>query len=144
VIDHNVVRANYRAFHQHMPGSRLTTPSRPTRPRKLSAAFTRSGRLRCASLAESAGVREHQGLRQRSSRFHLDKIIFANPTKPRETLEALDQYKPLVTFDNLNELKKFKRLPPHAGVVLRLRCPTPAPSSNVVQIRGPTQRGRWR
>jgi ornithine decarboxylase len=55
--------------------------------------------------------------------FIWDKIIYANPTKPRETLQALDQYKPLVTFDNLTELKKIKAYAPHAGVVVRLRVP---------------------
>jgi ornithine decarboxylase len=35
-----------------------------------------------------------------------DKIIYANTIKPIETLEALDKYKPLVTFDNSEELKK--------------------------------------
>ena len=53
--------------------------------------------------------------------FIWDKIIYANPTKPRETLMALNQYKPLVTFDNLGELHKIKQYAPHAGVVLRLR-----------------------
>jgi len=38
-------------------------------------------------------------------------------------LQALDQYKPLVTYDNLAELKKIKQYAPHAGVVLRLRVP---------------------
>src|SRR5207302_8622676 len=55
--------------------------------------------------------------------FIWDKIIYANPTKPKETLQALDQYKPMVTFDNLAELKKIKQYAPHAGVVLRLRVP---------------------
>jgi len=55
--------------------------------------------------------------------FIWDKIIYANPTKPRETLQALDQYKPLVTYDNLAELKKIREFAPHAGVVLRLRVP---------------------
>jgi ornithine decarboxylase len=63
--------------------------------------------------------------------FIWDKIIYANPTKPRETLEALDQYKPLVTFDNLSELKKIKRFAPHAGVVLRLRVPN---TGSVVEL----------
>ncbi len=55
--------------------------------------------------------------------FIWDKIIYANPTKPKETLQALDRYKPLVTYDNLTELKKIKQFAPHAGVVLRLRVP---------------------
>src|SRR5207253_6089015 len=55
--------------------------------------------------------------------FIWDKIIYANPTKPKETLLALDQYKPLMTYDNLAELRKIKQFAPHAGVVLRLRVP---------------------
>jgi ornithine decarboxylase len=52
-----------------------------------------------------------------------DKIIYANTIKPIETLEALDLYKPLVTFDNSFELKKIREHAPHAGLVLRLRVP---------------------
>jgi ornithine decarboxylase len=52
-----------------------------------------------------------------------DKIIYANTIKPIETLEALDHYKPLVTFDNSFELKKIREHAPHAGLVLRLRVP---------------------
>jgi ornithine decarboxylase len=52
-----------------------------------------------------------------------DKIIYANTIKPIETLEALDQYKPLVTFDNFEELKKIREHAPHAGLVLRIRVP---------------------
>jgi ornithine decarboxylase len=52
-----------------------------------------------------------------------DKIIYANPTKPAETLEELNQYKPLVTFDNLEEIRKIKRHAPNAGLVLRLKVP---------------------
>jgi ornithine decarboxylase len=55
--------------------------------------------------------------------FIWDKIIYANPTKPKETLKALNQYKPLVTYDNPIELEKIKRYAPQAGVVLRLRVP---------------------
>jgi ornithine decarboxylase len=60
--------------------------------------------------------------RQRQD-FIWDKIIYANPIKPKETLQALDEYKPLLTYDNLDELRKIKRYAPHAGLVLRLRVP---------------------
>jgi ornithine decarboxylase len=52
-----------------------------------------------------------------------DKIIYANPIKATETLEQLDQYKPLVTFDNSEEIRKIKRHAPHAGLALRLKVP---------------------
>ena len=52
-----------------------------------------------------------------------DKIIYANPTKPTATLEELNQYKPLVTFDNLEEIRKIRRHAPNAGLALRLKVP---------------------
>jgi ornithine decarboxylase len=52
-----------------------------------------------------------------------DKIIYANPNKPDETLRELNQYKPLVTFDNAEELLKIREHAPQAGVVLRLKVP---------------------
>src|SRR5262249_51542758 len=52
-----------------------------------------------------------------------DKIIYANPTKPAETLEQLNKYKPLVTFDSVEEIKKIKKHPPNAGLVWRLQVP---------------------
>jgi ornithine decarboxylase len=55
--------------------------------------------------------------------FIWDKVIYANPTKPKDTLRALNPYKPLVTYDNPTELRKIKEFAPQAGVVLRLRVP---------------------
>ena len=52
-----------------------------------------------------------------------DKIIYANPIKANETLEELDQYKPLVTYDNLEEIRKIKKYAPHAGLALRIKVP---------------------
>ncbi len=42
--------------------------------------------------------------------FIWDKIIYANPIKTPKTLEELDQYKPLVTYDNPEEIKKIKQV----------------------------------
>ncbi len=86
-----------------------------------------------ASLAEFMLVYEnikHLPAKEQQD-FIWDKIIYANPTKPKETLQALDKYKPLVTFDNLTELKKIKQYAPHAGVVLRLRVPN---TGSVVEL----------
>ena len=41
-----------------------------------------------------------------------DKIIYANPIKANETLQELNQYKPLVTFDNSEEIRKIKKHAP--------------------------------
>src|SRR5258708_23637799 len=75
-----------------------------------------------ASLPEFMTVYENiKGLAPKAQQdFIWDKIIYANPTKPKETLLALDKYKPLVTFDNLTKIEKPQKYAPHAGVVLRL------------------------
>jgi ornithine decarboxylase len=134
VIDHNVVRANYKAFHQHMPRVQAyyAVKANPE-PAIVRSLYKIGASFDVASLAEFRLVYENiKGLPAREQQdFIWDKIIYANPTKPRETLEALDQYKPLVTFDNLNELKKIKRFAPHAGVVLRVRVPN---TGSVVEL----------
>jgi ornithine decarboxylase len=134
VIDHNVLRANYKAFHQHMPRVQAyyAVKANPD-PAIVRSLYKIGASFDVASLAEFRLVYEnikHLPAREQQD-FIWDKIIYANPTKPRETLEALDQYKPLVTFDNINELNKIKRFAPHAGVVLRLRVPN---TGSVVEL----------
>jgi ornithine decarboxylase len=55
--------------------------------------------------------------------FIWDKIIYANPIKATETLEQLDPYKPLVTYDNAEEIRKISKYAPHAGLALRIKVP---------------------
>jgi ornithine decarboxylase len=78
-----------------------------------------------ASLAEFLAVHENVKDLPESERqaFIWDRIIYANPIKTAETLEQLDPYKPLVTYDNIEEVIKIARHAPHAGLVLRLRVP---------------------
>ena len=52
-----------------------------------------------------------------------DKIIYANPIKANETLQDLNQYKPLVTYDNYEEIKEAKEYAPSAGLALRIKVP---------------------
>ena len=134
VIDHNIIRANYKAFHQHLPRVQAyyAVKANPE-PAIVRSLYKIGASFDVASLAEFRLVYENiKDLPAKEQQdFIWDKIIYANPTKPRETLEALDQYKPLVTFDNLNELKKIKRFAPHAGVVLRLRVPN---TGSVVEL----------
>ena len=52
-----------------------------------------------------------------------DKIIFSNTIKDRDTLRKIKRYRPLVTYDNADELKKIKENCDTAGLVLRLKVP---------------------
>ena len=126
VIDHDVIRKNYAEFKKYLPKVQgyfaVKANAEPAIVRTLYAA---GASFDVASLPEFMLVYEnirHLPAKKQQD-FIWDKIIYANPTKPKETLRALDRYKPLVTYDNLNELKKIKEFAPHAGVILRLRVP---------------------
>jgi ornithine decarboxylase len=126
VIDHNVIRKNYAAFKKHLPKVQAyyAVKANPA-PEIVRTLYKEGASFDVASLPEFMTV--YENIRQlppkQQQDFIWDKIIYANPTKPKETLLALDKYKPLVTYDNLNELKKIRQYAPHAGVVLRLRVP---------------------
>jgi ornithine decarboxylase len=126
VIDHDVLRENFASFRRHLPKVQAYYAVKANPDPAIIRTFYQAGAsFDVASLAEFRLVYEYiKDLPPKEQQdFIWDKIIYANPTKPKETLQALDQYKPLVTFDNANELKKIKQYAPHAGVVLRLRVP---------------------
>src|SRR6266478_1612939 len=126
VIDHSILRRNYVSFKKHLPKVQAYYAVKANaEPAIVRTLYKAGASFDVASLPEFMLVYEnikHLPARQQQD-FIWDKIIYANPTKPKETLQALDQYKPLVTYDNLTELKKIKEFAPHAGVVLRLRVP---------------------
>src|SRR5215469_10831478 len=126
IIDHDVIRKNYAEFKKHLPKVQVyyAVKANPA-PEIVRTLYKAGASFDVASLPEFMLV--YENIRHLSPKaqqdFIWDKIIYANPTKPKETLRALDRYKPLVTYDNLSELKKIKEYAPHAGVVLRLRVP---------------------
>src|SRR5262249_43617637 len=126
VIDHDIIRRNYAEFKKHLPKVQAYYAVKANPAPEIVRTLYRAGAsFDVASLPEFMTV--YENIRRLSPKaqqdFIWDKIIDANPTKPRETRRALDRYKPLVTYDNLSELKKIKQFAPHAGVVLRLRVP---------------------
>src|SRR5882724_6189636 len=123
IIDHDVIRKNYAEFKKHLPKVQAyyAVKANPA-PEIVRTLYKAGASFDVASLPEFMAVYENiKGLSPKAQQdFIWDKIIYANPTKPKETLLALDKYKPLVTFDNLTEIEKIRRYAPHAGVVLRL------------------------
>ena len=103
-----------------------------------------------ASMPEFMGVYENikdLPAKQRQD-WIWDKIIYANPIKAIDTLRALEPYKPLVTYDNQEEIKKIKKYAPHAGVALRLAAQHGRHGGALLQVRaqrpgrsGPHPRG---
>lgn len=126
LIDHNILRQNYASFKKHLPDVQAYFAVKANAEPAIVRTFYRAGAsFDVASLPEFMLVYEnikHLPPKEQQD-FIWDKIIYANPTKPQETLRALDKYKPLVTYDNVGELKKIAQFAPHAGVVLRLRVP---------------------
>lgn len=126
VVDHEVIRRNYAEFKRHLPNVQVyyAVKANPA-PEIIRTLYRLGSSFDVASLNEFMlvyGFIKHLPPKQRQD-FIWDKIIYANPVKQKETLIALDRYKPLVTYDNYTELKKIKKFAPHAGVVLRLRVP---------------------
>jgi ornithine decarboxylase len=126
VIDHAVIRRNYAAFRRHLPKVQAyyAVKANPA-PEIVRTLYDAGASFDVASLPEFMLVYEFiRALPPAEQQdFIWDKIVYANPIKPKETLQALDRYKPLVTYDNPEELRKIRQYAPHAGLVLRIRVP---------------------
>lgn len=123
IVDHDEIRANYAMFRKYLPRVQCYFAVKANaEPAIVKTLYKAGASFDVASLPEFMLV--YDNIKKLSAKaqqdFIWDKIIYANPTKPKETLLALDKYKPLVTYDNVTELHKIKKYAPHAGVVLRL------------------------
>jgi len=126
VIDHDELRRNYRQFRRYLPRVQVyfAVKANPD-PEIVRTLFKEGSSFDVASMPEFMIVHkniEHLPAAERQQ-WIWDKIIYANPTKPTATLEELNQYKPLVTFDNLEEIRKIRKHAPNAGLALRLKVP---------------------
>jgi ornithine decarboxylase len=126
VIDHEKIRKNYLEFKSYLPSVQVYYAVKAnSNPEIVKTLFDLGCSFDVASMPEFMIVYEkikNMPKKQRQD-WIWDNIIYANTIKPIETLQALDHYKPLVTFDNYEELKKIREYAPHAGLVLRLRVP---------------------
>ena len=126
VIDHEELRRNYRQFRRYLPRVQVyyAVKANPD-PAIVRTLFKEGSSFDVASMPEFMIVHENiKGMPAKQRQDWIwDKIIYANPTKPTDTLEQLNRYKPLVTFDNLEEIRKIKKHAPNAGLALRLKVP---------------------
>ncbi len=126
ILDHEKIRENYKEFTKELPRVQayyaVKANSLPEIARTL---YKMSASFDVASFPEFMIV--YENIKNLSARrrqdFIWDKIIYANTIKQIETLHKLDQFKPLVTYDNTEELHKIKIHCPHAGLCLRIRVP---------------------
>ena len=126
IVDHAELRRNYALFRRHFPRVQIYYAVKANSDPAIVETFhALGGSFDVASMQEFHTVHQfiaHLPAKERQA-FIWDKIIYANPIKPVETLAELDQYKPLVTYDNVEEVKKIAKHAPHAGLALRLRVP---------------------
>jgi ornithine decarboxylase len=126
VVDHDELRRNYKLFRRHFPRIQIYYAVKVNSDPAIVETFYELGSsFDVASMQEFHTVHRliaKLPAKQRQD-FIWDKIIYANPIKPIETLRELDCYKPLVTYDNHEEVKKIAKHAPHAGLALRLRVP---------------------
>ena len=126
VVDHAELRKNYATFRKHLPRVQAyyAVKANPD-PEIVKTLFEVGASFDVASFPEFMIVHELiKGMPDKQRQDWIwDKIIYANPIKANETLRQLDRYRPLVTYDNLEEVKKIKKHAPHAGLVLRLKVP---------------------
>jgi ornithine decarboxylase len=126
IVDHAAVRSNYAEFKRYLPRVQAyyAVKANPD-PAILQTLHAIGASFDVASMAEFNMVYAH--IRNLSAKdrqnFIWDKIIYSNPIKDKRTLEELDPYKPLVAFDNAEEIKKIRKHAPHAGLTLRIRVP---------------------
>ena len=126
VLDHSVIRANYRAFKRHLPRVQCYYAVKANSNQEIIRTLFREGSsFDVASYNEFMQVYEYlRGMRKREKDWYIwDQIIFSNTIKDRQTLARIRQYRPLVTYDNADEVRKIKAHCDSAGLVLRLKVP---------------------
>ncbi len=134
VVDHDELRRRYALFRRCLPRVQAyyAVKANPD-PAIVKTLYGAGASFDVASFPEFMIV--HDNIRRMSARkrqqWIWDKIIYANPVKDKRTLEKLDRYKPLVTYDNLAEVGKIKRHAPHAGLILRVSVPN---TGSVVEL----------
>jgi ornithine decarboxylase len=126
ILDHQKLRDNYRTFKKNLPRVQCyyAVKANP-HPEIIKTLFLEGSSFDVASYDEFMQIYEYIKHFEEKDQdlFIWDKIIFSNTIKDRATLGKIKRYRPLVTFDNSEELKKIKDHCDTAGLILRLKVP---------------------
>lgn len=126
ILDHNKLRDNYQTFKKNLPRVQCYYAVKAnSHPEIIKTLFLEGASFDVASYNEFMQVYEYikNFAEKDQDLFIWDKIIFSNTIKDKETLAKIKRYRPLVTFDNSDELKKIKDHCDTAGLILRLKVP---------------------
>ena len=126
IIDHDKIRANYRTFKKNLPRCQVYYAVKANSNQEIiKTLFDEGSSFDVASYNEFMQIYEYiRHFKEKDKDFYVwDKIIFSNTIKDRQTLRKIKRYRPLVTYDSKDELKKIKEDCNTAGLVLRLKVP---------------------
>ena len=126
ILDHNKLRGNYRRFKKCLPRVQCYYAVKAnSNPEIIKTLFNEGCSFDVASYNEFMQIHRYvRGFEKKDKEFFIwDKIIFSNTIKDWRTLQKIKRYRPLVTYDNIDELKKIKKHCASAGLVLRLKVP---------------------
>jgi ornithine decarboxylase len=126
ILDHEKIRQNYRTFKKYLPRVQCYYAVKANSTQQIiETLFKEGSSFDVASYNEFMQVYQYIRHFETKEKKHFvwDKIIFSNTIKDSATLQKIRQYKPLVTYDNLDELKKLKANCDTAGLVIRLKVP---------------------
>ncbi len=126
VLDHARIRQNYRVFKKNLPRVQCYYAVKAnSHPEIIKTLFQEGSSFDVASYNEFKQIYGYiRHFEEKDKDFYIwDKIIFSNTIKDRETLRKIKKYRPLVAYDNRDELMKIKKHCDAAGLVLRLKVP---------------------
>lgn len=126
ILDHEKIRENYRIFKKYLPRVQCYYAVKANSTQQIiETLFKEGSSFDVASYNEFMQVYQYiKHFERKEKKYYVwDKIIFSNTIKDRATLQKIKQYKPLVTYDNSDELKKIKEYCDTAGLVIRLKVP---------------------
>jgi ornithine decarboxylase len=126
ILDHKKIRGNYHIFKTHLPRVQCYYAVKAnSHPEIIKTLFDEGSSFDVASYNEFMQIYEYiKHFEEKDKDFFIwDKIIFSNTIKDKETLRKIKRYRPLVTYDNGDELKKIRECCDTAGLVLRLKVP---------------------
>jgi len=126
VLDHSKIKKNYRIFKKNLPRVQCYYAVKAnSHPEIIKTLFNEGSSFDVASYNEFMQIYEYlRHFEEKDKEFFIwDKIIFSNTIKDGETLRRIKRYRPLVTYDNRDELMKIGENCNTAGLVLRLKVP---------------------
>ncbi len=124
VVDHAIIRDSIAKFRRLFPRVEIFYAIKANpEPTICQTVYEAGGRFDVASWEEFDIIWQIVKDHPDPATFIRDRLIFANTIKHPRALERLNQFEPLMTFDNPWELEKIKKYCPRARLIVRVAVP---------------------